>query len=263
MKQEALETWFNWHNLLDWSLVTLLFVMAWRLIRGSLVVYLLVGVMAFYFLFQWSQWLELPLFSALLEQFVGLGVLVLIIVFQPEIRKFLLMIGRNAEPSKLGKLGRLMDSDGFGHEENQGWIRSVSEACARLSESKNGALIVIARTSELKLFAASGTAVDAMVSASLLEAIFRKESPLHDGAVIIAKGRIQAASCVLPLDDNNTNPAPGQGMRHKAALGMSEQTDALVVMVSEETGQIMMADHGQFTESLTPNDLMHRLGKLI
>jgi DNA integrity scanning protein DisA with diadenylate cyclase activity len=154
-----------------------------------------------------------------------------------------------------------MDSDSFGIENYQGWVRQVSEACARLSETQTGALIVIARTSELKLFAASGTPMDALVSAPLLEAIFRKESPLHDGAVILAKGRIQAASCVLPLYEHNTNPASGQGMRHKAALGMSEQTDALVVLISEETGQIMLADNGKFTDSLTPNDLMHRLGK--
>lgn len=253
----------NWHNLLDWALVAILLAIAWRLIRGSLVVYLLVGVIAFNLLFQLAQWLELPFFSALLEQFVGLGVLALIIVFQPEIRKFLLMIGRNAEPSKLGKLGRLMDSEAYNEEEEQGWIRAVSEACARLSETQTGALIVIARTSELKLFAASGMPVDALVSADLLEAIFRKESPLHDGAVILAKGRIQAASCVLPLDEHHASPSTVHGMRHKAALGMSEQTDALVVLVSEESGQIVLADNGQFSEPLTPNDLMHRISKTL
>ncbi|MBM3912169.1 MAG: TIGR00159 family protein [Sphingomonadales bacterium] len=256
-------TWLNWHNLMDWSLVAILLAIAWRLIRGSLVVYLLVGVIAFNLLFQLAQWLELPLFSAFLEQFVGLGVLALIIVFQPEIRKFLLMIGRNAEPSKLGKLGRLMDSEAYNEEEEQGWIRAVSEACARLSETRTGALIVIARTSELKLFAASGMPVDALVSSDLLEAIFRKESPLHDGAVILAKGRIQAASCVLPLDEHHANPSAAHGMRHKAALGMSEQTDALVVLVSEESGQIVLADNGQFSEPLTPNDLMHRISKTL
>jgi len=187
-------------------------------------------------------------------------VLALIIVFQPEIRKFLLMIGRNAEPSKLGKL---MDSEAYNEEQEQGWIRAVSEACARLSETKTGALIVIARTSELKLFAASGMPVDALVSSDLLEAIFRKESPLHDGAVILAKGRIQAASCVLPLDEHHASPSAVHGMRHKAALGMSEQTDALVVLVSEESGQIVLANNGQFSEPLTPNDLMHRIGKTL
>ncbi|NDA62374.1 MAG: hypothetical protein EBX50_10050 [Chitinophagia bacterium] len=95
------------------------------------------------------------------------------------------------------------------------------------------------------------------------EAIFRKESPLHDGAVILAKGRIQAASCVLPLDEHHASPSTVYGMRHKAALGMSEQTDALVVLVSEESGQIVLADNGQFSEPLTPNDLMHRIGKTL
>lgn len=261
--QESLQSWFNWHNLLDWSLVVLLFVAAWRLIRGSLVVYLLLGVIAFYFLFQLSQWMELPIFSALLEQFVGPGVLVLIIVFQPEIRKFLLMIGRNAEPSKLGKLGKLVDGEGLSLEDDLDWIRAVSEACARLSETQTGALIVIARTSELRLFASSGTPVDAVISASLLEAIFRKGSPLHDGAVILAKGRIQAASCVLPLNEHHANHSSAIGMRHKAALGMSEQSDSLVVLVSEESGQIVLADNGQFSEALTPNDLMHRISKTL
>jgi len=105
--------------------------------------------------------------------------------------------------------------------------------------------------------------VDALVSSDLLEAIFRKESPLHDGAVILAKGRIQAASCVLPLDEHHANPNSAHGMRHKAALGMSEQTDALVVLVSEESGQIVLADNGQFSEPLTPNDLMHRISKTL
>ncbi len=261
--QEALQTWLNWHNLFDLSLVGILLALAWRMIRGSLVVYLLVGVLAFNLLFQLAQWLELPLFSALLEQFVGLGVLALIIVFQPEIRKFLLMIGRNAEPSKLGKLGRLMDGVVYNEQEEQGWIRAVSEACARLSENRTGALIVIARTSELKLFAATGMPVDALISSDLLEAIFRKESPLHDGAVILAKGRIQAASCVLPLEEHNSNPSTKHGMRHKAALGMSENSDALVVLVSEESGLIVLADNGQFSDPLTPNDLMHRISSTL
>jgi uncharacterized protein (TIGR00159 family) len=256
---DASQNWMNWHNLLDWTLVGILLALAWRLIRGSLVVYLLVGVIAFNLLYQLGQWLELPLFSAFLEQFVGLGVLALIIVFQPEIRKFLLMIGRNAEPSKLGKLGRLIDINAFVSDDNQSWIRTVSEACAKMSETQTGALIVIARTSELKLFAASGVQMDAVITAELLESLFRKDSPLHDGAVILAKGRIQAASCVLPLDEHYATVSSGQGMRHKAALGMSEQTDALVILVSEETGQIMVADNGQLSESLTPKDLMHRL----
>ncbi|MBM3935789.1 MAG: diadenylate cyclase [Sphingomonadales bacterium] len=261
--QEAPQSWMNWHNLLDWTLVAILLALAWRLIRGSLVVYLLVGVVAFNLLFRLGKWLELPLFSTLLEQFVGLGVLALIIVFQPEIRKFLLMIGRNAEPSKLGKLGRLIDSDASGADDNQDWIRAVAETCAKLSETRTGALMVIARTSELKIFALSGISMNAIVSTALLEAIFRKESPLHDGAVILAKGRIQAASCVLPLDEHHTMPSSGQGMRHKAALSMSEQTDALVVLVSEETGHIVVADNGEFSDPLTPNDLMHRISKTL
>lgn len=257
--EEFVENALNWHNLLDWLLVGLLMVLTWRLVKGSLVIYIVFGILAFNLLFQVGVWLELPLFTALLEQFVGLGVLALIIVFQPEIRKFLLMIGRNAEPAKLGKLGRLLHPLGFGQEEDAYWVRSVAEACAKLSESRTGALMVVARTSELKLFAQSGVALDALANTSLIEAIFRKDSPLHDGAIVLANGRIQAASCVLPLTEHNAGMDPSMGMRHKAALGMSEQTDALVVLVSEENGHILVADHGALSEPLTPNQLMHRL----
>jgi len=133
----------NWHNLLDWSLVAVLLVLAWRLVRGSLVVYLLLGVLAFNLLFQLGVWLELPLFTALLEQFVGLGVLALLVVFQPEIRNFLLLIGRKAESARISQLRRWLDHENQDSGQDHGWVRSVAEACARLAESRTGALLLL------------------------------------------------------------------------------------------------------------------------
>ena len=249
----------NWHNLLDWSLVALLLVLAWRLVRGSLVVYLLLGVLAFNLLFRLGVWLELPLFTALLEQFVGLGVLALLVVFQPEIRNFLLLIGRKAESARISQVRRWLDHENHDSAQDHGWVRSVAEACARLAESRTGALLVIERLADLQPIAATGTALDALPNTELLQALFAKESPLHDGAVLLSGGRVIAASCMLPLSDQSSPQSAGYGMRHRAALGLSEQSDALVVLVSEETGHIVVADQGVFSEPLSPNALMHRL----
>jgi uncharacterized protein (TIGR00159 family) len=250
----------TWHNLLDWSLVALLLGLAWRLVRGSLVVYLLLGVLAFNLLFRLGVWLELPLFTSLLEQFVGLGVLALLVVFQPEIRNFLLLIGRKAESARVSQVRRWLNLDDQHPSTDQTWVRSVAEACARLSETKTGALVVIQRKADLDPIAATGTALDALPNTELLQAIFAKDSPLHDGAVLLSEGRIIAASCMLPLSEQVSYQAAGYGMRHRAALGLSEQSDALVVLVSEESGHIVLAEEGGFSEPLSPNALMHRLG---
>ena len=119
--------------------------------------------------------------------------------------------------------------------------------------------MVVERLADLQPIAATGTALDALPNTELLQALFAKDSPMHDGAVLISGGRLIAASCMLPLSDQSSQQGAGYGMRHRAALGLSEQSDALVVLVSEETGHIVVADRGVFSEPLSPNALMHRL----
>ena len=130
-----------------------------------------------------------------------------------------------------------------------------------MSEAKCGALMVITRTASLKVYAETGDVIDAKTSSRLLENIFFKNSPLHDGAVIIEKDRIHAARCILPVSESRNVP-PNLGLRHRAALGVTENTDALAVIVSEETGHISIADHGIIHENLSRNELINKLEKL-
>jgi uncharacterized protein (TIGR00159 family) len=170
----------------------------------------------------------------------------MIILFQPEIRKFLLVIGRGTEFRenifKTIANWRQEVPDDFD-------VGEVMEAAKSLKATKTGALIVFSRDTELKFYAQTGDAIDAEVNKRLLLSIFNKNSPLHDGAVIIYKGRIKAARCVLPVSENDHIPA-NYGLRHRAAVGMSENTDTLILAISEETGRTLLARNGQYIRSI-------------
>jgi diadenylate cyclase len=204
--------------------------------------------------------LEMKLLSTILGQFMGVGVIAALILFQQEIRKFLLLIGKttpfnndsffrslpwkkNQEPDKLN-------------------INPVIEAAKTLGSSNTGALIVFAKSSELRFYAESGDLIDAIVSKRLLISIFNKHSPLHDGAVIIAKNRVKAARCVLPVSESETLPA-SYGLRHRAALGLTEVTDAIVLIVSEETGQISIARNGVINSNLSIQEIRTKLNQFL
>lgn len=196
----------------------------------------------------------MKLLSTILGQFWGAGVLALLIVFQQEIRRYLLMIWRNSmlfnqnfSWSKVFPWKWKIESEL--KELNYSEVIAASRALAR---QRMGALIVLAKTSELKNYAASGVELDSRVSGKLLETIFNKTSPLHDGAVIIANNRIKAASCILPVSENDEIPRD-LGMRHRSALGISEQTDAITIIISEENGSIGIANQGQFQLKITHN----------
>jgi uncharacterized protein (TIGR00159 family) len=179
----------------------------------------------------------------------------LIIVFQQEIRRFLVFIGTRylARTLTINKLFFINLQ-----EQKNVKIKSIANACKRMSESKTGALIVLTRKSKLDVFAQTGEMINATTSTRLIESIFFKNSPLHDGALIVADDRIYAARCVLPVSDN-PNISADLGMRHRAALGISEHTDAFAVVVSEETGEIAVADGGILTNNLTKEELLQVL----
>jgi uncharacterized protein (TIGR00159 family) len=194
----------------------------------------------------------MQLLGSILGQVIGVGVIALIVVFQQEIRRFLIFIGNRYLTRNRLTFEKVFPVV-FGGQPNIK-IKSIIKACMNMAKSKTGALIVLGRKSELSVFAETGDIVDANTSSRLLESIFSKNSPLHDGAVIIINDRIAAARCVLPVSENLNLP-PNFGLRHKAGLGMSEQTDSIVIIVSEETGSISLAEHGSIYSDIDLKDL--------
>lgn len=249
-------------DLIDVGLVTFIFYQLYKLVKGSLAVNIVIGLISIYLLFLLVDLLELRLLARILGQFIGVGVISLIILFQPEIRRFLLLIGRNTAFKQNGWIKKIFVKatvEGIGDEED--W-QEISEASMELAAEKTGALLVFAKTSELQFFANTGEMLDARINKRLLISIFNKTSPLHDGAVIIANGRIKAAGCILPMTENPDLP-DDLGMRHRSALGISEHSDAVVVVVSEETGRISIAVNGQLESIDSRKALVKRMQLLL
>ena len=202
----------------------------------------------------------MELLSMILGQIIGVGVIALIIVFQQEIRRFLILLGTQYTNRRVSFMARLFRPRGRKVKVvGQEWIDTVVGACADMAKTKTGALIVIARKVNLLPFIEQGERIDALISASLIKNIFFKNSPLHDGAMVIADDRIAAARCVLPSTEREV---PMEfGMRHRAALGASEITDALVIVVSEERGTISIARKGHISRDISPAHLQVLLRK--
>jgi diadenylate cyclase len=234
-------------NLIDITLVSILIYQVYKLLRGSVAIKIFLGFLSIYLIYLLVNALRMELLSIILGQFMGVGVIAAIIIFAPEIRKFLLIIGRSSFLSNENFLQELLfwkkrESHAFN-------INPIIEASKSLSGTNTGALMVISSNSELKFYAESGDILDAQVSKRLLISIFNKFSPLHDGAVIIYNGKVKAARCILPVTERDV---PAQfGLRHRAAIGMSEATDTLVLIISEETGQVSLAKNGKIIHNLS------------
>ena len=230
-------------DILDIFLVGLLVYYVYKLIRGTAAISIFLGIIILYIIWAVVKALDMSLLSALMGQVLGVGVIAIIVLFQQEIRKFLLRLGgtyflNNRHLKFLNKL--------VGRKENGMELAALDEitaACKKMSETKTGALIVIAHSSSLGDVIESGDIIDARISRRLIENLFFKNSPLHDGAMVIADDRIVAARCTLPISENPNIPAH-YGMRHRAATGLSEETDACVIVVSEETGNISFVKDG-------------------
>ena len=246
-------------DIIDLFLVAIVLFQLYRLIRGTVAFSIFLGIFFIYIFWLVVKALNMELISALLGQVIGVGVIALIIVFQQEVRRFLLLIGNRYISGSRFSLGRLFSSV----KEEMGSPKEAEEivrACENMASKKTGALIVIGRKGSLDIFSEGGEILKAQISAELLETIFFRNTPLHDGAVLIEGGVILAARCPLPVTDQVSLP-PRFGMRHRAAVGMSEQTDALVVVVSEESGQITVVDAGEIKGNLSPNELRNILLK--
>lgn len=245
----------SWVDFIDIALVSILLYQVYKLIRGSIAVNIFLGILALYLIYLIVRAAQMELLATILGQFMGVGVLAMIILFQPEIRKFLLVIGRGTE-FKDNFFKGLANWRNSYHDDFD--IGQVMEAVKTLKATKTGALIVFSRDVELKFYVETGDALNAEVSKRLLIAIFNKTSPLHDGAVIIYKGRMKAARCILPVSENDHLPAQF-GLRHRAAVGMSEVTDTLVLAISEETGRLILARNGKFLRGLKLRQVEQKL----
>ncbi len=229
-------------DVFDIILTALLFYQIYRLIKGTIAINIFIGIFSVYLLWLLVRALNMQLLGSILGQFIGVGVIALIIVFQQEIRRFLILIGTRYVSNRTFSIEKLFTTVSGSRPRVK--INSLIKAFKNLAATRTGALVVIARKSELETYTQTGDILDAVTSSRLLESLFCRESPLHDGAVIIVGDKIRAARCVLPVSENINIP-PEFGMRHRAALGMSEQTDAAVVVISEETGRVSLADGGQ------------------
>jgi uncharacterized protein (TIGR00159 family) len=228
-------------DVIDILLVAFLMYQIYMLIRGTIATYIFVTIITFYVV-----WLlvkdNMLLLGGILGQVIGVGAIAIIVVFQQELRRFLILFSSRYLP----KTG--MTIDNFFSKLGSGLpvvnINGISKACVNMSKDRVGALIVLQRNSMLDSFVSTGDVIDAKITSRLLESIFIKNSPLHDGAVIIHHDKIRAAGCILPVSDNYELPEH-LGLRHRAGVGLTEQTDAFVIIISEQSGTISLAEAGK------------------
>lgn len=245
------------NDLVDIIVVTLLVYFLINLIRETRAMSLFKGLLIIALVFLVSTIFKLTALNYILTATVQIGVFALVVIFQPELRNIL---------ERLGRFNVITNIMNVSDDEKQSRLKeaidSVAEAAADMSKTRTGALMVLERETRLGEYLSTGTQLNADVSSRLLKNIFVPNTPLHDGAVIIREDKIITAACVLPLTAN-TNISPDLGTRHRAAIGLSEATDAVVVVVSEETGKISIAMNGSLTRNLTKEGLIKVLTKLI
>ena len=243
---------FTFVDFLDILLVAVIMHWIYRMTRGTNAPYILSGIIAIYLLWVVVRALHMELLSNILGQLISVGTIALLIVFQPELRRFLQMIGMRQ--TQLNFLNRFFGTSGGKVRTN---VAPIVTACREMAADYTGALIVISQQNDLQPIAEGGIALDAEVSVSLLKNIFFKNAPLHDGAVLIKGDRIVAAKCILPVTQSEVPKS--YGTRHRAAIGLSEISDAIVVVVSEETGHISVAHNGTIQRDLDPVHLQRYL----
>jgi diadenylate cyclase len=246
---------FGWNNVLDVVIVAVFIYYVLVLIRGTRAVQLLIGVLVLVLVYFIATSLHLTLTTLLLQALFAVALIALVVVFQPELRRALGQIGQ------LGALNRLLAPGS--EEELEGVVDELVRAALLISEAKHGALMVLERATGLQDYSETGVPVNGKLTAELLASIFMTRSPLHDGAVIIRGGQILAAACLLPLEESAERGAHRYGMRHRAALSISAQTDAIVVVVSEETQAISIAAGGRIIGALDEERLRRVLSSLL
>lgn len=249
---------FGLKDIIDIFLVALMLYYIYRLMKESRSLNVFIGIMLFVLVWLFvSQVLEMRLLGSIMDKLVSVGVIGLIVLFQEEIRKFLYSLGAHQH---MRALTRIFGGGKKEQSEDKETILPIVMACIDMARGKVGALIVVERAIRLDDIVDTGDKIDANINQRLIENIFFKNSPLHDGAMVISNKRIKAAGCILPVSHSHDIPKE-LGLRHRAALGISQDSDAIAIVVSEETGRVSVAIKGEFHLRLSAEDLESLLAK--
>jgi len=246
---------FTFLDALDILLVAITLYYVYKLVKGTVAINIFIGIAVVVFIWKITEAIGMNMLSGLLGNLISVGAIAILIVFQPEVRKFLLMIGSTNFSNKRSFLTQLKFLKTEIHNDTNS--EAIVAACDSMSKSKTGALIVLERTHNLDFVKSSGDQMNAEVNQPMLESIFFKNSPLHDGAVIIKDNHINTTRAILPIS-KKTLPTRF-GLRHRAAIGITEKTDAVCLVVSEETGQISYIRDGEFILFKNTNDLLETI----
>ena len=230
-------------DIIDVILVALLLYYVYKLVKGTVAINIFIGIVIIYFIYLLTDALQMKMLSKILGGFMSVGLIALIVVFQQEIRKFLLMVGSTnfSKRRKFFKQFNFLKTEADSNTD----VDAIIAACNKMATSKTGALIVFECNNNLDFLVNTGDEMNIKVTQPIIESIFFKNSPLHDGAIIVVNNIVKATRVILPVNNEKTLPQRF-GLRHRAAVGITEKTDALAVAVSEETGQISLFKDGQF-----------------
>lgn len=245
----------SFFDILDIILVATMLYYLYKLVKGTAAINIFIGIVIIYLLGKLTQLLNMEMLSSVLGEFIGVGMIALVVVFQQEIRKFLLMLGSTNITSKHLFLKSFKFST---TTENLEYVDEIIEAVKDFSQKRTGALIVIRRNNKLDFVKDSGDEMDILVNKPILKSIFYKNSTLHDGAIIIEEDKITATRVILPVSNSREIPLRF-GLRHRAAIGITEKTDAIAIVVSEENGQVSYLKNGEFSIYDNYDDLQNKV----
>ena len=251
---------FGVFDILDVLLVAFIVYQLYNLIRGTIAANIFIGLITIYLLYMVVKALHMQLLTGILGKFVDVGIIAIIIVFQQEVRRFLLLVGKNASLQRNKAWWKYFFGKAEAEKNNYARIKPIIDACKSMKQTRTGALIVFAKYYDEQFYQNSCEVLDAKISKRVLESIFQKNSPLHDGAVVIAENKIKSASCILPVTEKSDLPAQF-GLRHRAGIGVTEANDATAIIVSEETGEISYAKQGRIKMDISFAELEKLLNK--
>jgi len=250
-------------DVIDVFLVALLLYQTFKLLKRTGAVNIFIGILAFVICwFLVSVVFKMELLGGIFDRVVSVGAFALIVLFQDEIRRFFSRIGSRRKGSIIHTIKRLFVTDNNNKEKTDFDLVQIVLACRNLAKTSTGGLIVLTRNNNLEFYTHSGEQINANINSRLIENIFFKNSPLHDGALIVSDRKLKAAACILPVSKNQSIPKR-MGLRHRAALGITEHSDSIAIVVSEETGHISWAINGQLTVNVKPEQLEHFLSEVM
>ena len=247
-------------SILDIVLLAIIIYQLYNLIRGTIAANIFIGLALIYLLYFIVPESKMPLLAGILKKVADVGIIAVIVLFQQEIRRFLLLVGKNASLQRNKAWWQYFFGKAQIEKDNYARIKPIIDACKSLKQTRTGALIVFAKYYDEQFYQNSCEMIEAKISKRLLESIFQKSSPLHDGAVVIAENKIKSASCILPLTEKTDLPTQF-GLRHRAGIGVTESNDATAIIVSEETGEISYAKQGRVKMNISLAELEKLLNK--